>query len=153
MAETMQLDANQLVGLLRQQRDVYQSLRTLSEKQRNLITDNRPDLLLSILKDRQDLVAALARLNEQLGPYRRNWDAMYARLPEPPRAEAAALLHDINRLLREILQSDQEDGALLATRKQAVSDEVAGLRGTATASMAYARPAGSPAPARADITG
>ncbi|MEW6252069.1 MAG: flagellar export chaperone FlgN [Planctomycetota bacterium] len=149
-----QLDPTRLIGLLEQQRDLYQKLRELSEKQRALIARDRPELLLTILRERQDLVAALARLNEELGPFRRQWDAVYATLPEAERARASSLLQEINGLLRVILRTDQEDGALLSVRKQAVAAEIAGLSGGRTANVAYARNSGvARGPAAADLTG
>ncbi len=151
---TIQLDPVRLIQLLEQQRALYGKLRDLSEKQRALIARDRPELLLSILRDRQDLVTGLARLNEQLGPFRRNWDALYATLPEDERTRASGLLQEINGLLRGILRTDQEDGALLSVRKQAVGAELADLAGGRAANAAYARHAGPErGPAAADMTG
>jgi hypothetical protein len=108
-----------LIALLTQQRDLYLKLRVLSDKQRSMISGDRPGLLLEILQERHDLVAALARLNESLSPFRRDWDANYAALPEEERGQASALLREINGLLAAILRTDQEDEALLAARKHA----------------------------------
>jgi len=148
------LDPNELIALLEKQRDLYLKLRVLSDKQRSMIAGDRPALLLEILRERQDLVASLARLNEQLAPFRRHWDVTHAALPEQRRQQASALLHEINGLLRGILQTDQEDGALLAARKQAVAADLAATTGGKTANAAYARQAGTPfGPAAADMTG
>ncbi|MCK4340165.1 MAG: hypothetical protein KAY37_00390 [Phycisphaerae bacterium] len=127
--QATQFDPARLVDLLTQQRDLYRSLHELSEKQRSMISGDRPELLLNILRDRQDLVASLARLNEELGPYRRNWDAVYAALPDEQRSRSSEVLHEINGLLRRILRSDQEDSALLSARKQAIGTEIADTSG------------------------
>ena len=111
---TSQLDPGRLTALLEQQRDLYLKLRELSDKQRSMIAGDHPELLLHILRERQDLVTGLARLNEELSPFRRNWDALYATLPGDGRARASALLQEINGLLRVILQADREDGAWLS---------------------------------------
>jgi flagellar biosynthesis/type III secretory pathway chaperone len=148
-----QLDPARLIDLLSQQRDLYQNLRELSEKQRAMIAGDRPELLLTILRDRQDLVTSLARLNEALGPYRRNWDAMYAALPDAQREQAAAILHEINDLLRTILRTDQEDGALLSARKQSVGAELNATAGGQTANAAYGQQSGTSGRGAADITG
>jgi hypothetical protein len=148
------LDPDRLIDLLSQQRDFYRRLRELSEKQRSLIAGDRPELLLAILRERQELVAALARLNNELGPFRRNWDAMYAALPEAIRSAASQILQEINGLLRVILRTDQEDSALLSARKQAVAADMAGLSGGRAANTAYARQTDPvPAPRAADVTG
>lgn len=151
--QPMSLDPDRLIALLTQQHDYYSKLGKLSERQRSLISGDRPELLLNILRERQDLVASLARLNMELGPFRRNWDAMYAALPEAQRARASELLHDINGLLRVILRTDQEDGALLAARKQAVATEIAGVSGGRAANTAYAQQAAPTAGPAADMTG
>ena len=153
-AATAQLDPGQLVSLLGQQRDLYRRLRELSDKQRTMISGDRPELLLNILRDRQDLVTALARLNDDLAPYRRMWDALYTALPEADRAQASASLQEINELLRVILQTDHEDSALLSARKQAIASEIAETSGGQAANRAYAQQSSAQRSARsADITG
>lgn len=142
-----------VLGLLTEQRDLYRALRDLSDRQRTLIAGDRPELLLNILRDRQTLVAALARLNDALAPYRRNWDERYAAFPPEVRQRAAALLAEINGLLRVILKTDQEDGALLSARKQSTSDELSGLSGGQAAHAAYARSAPPRDVLAADVTG
>lgn len=133
-------DDGRLIALLREQRDLYLRLRDLSERQRNLISGDRPEMLLDILRDRQTLVMALARVNEQLSPYRCEWDKTYADLAPATRREASGLLDEINGTLRAILQSDQEDGELLAARKQALGHSLGDLRGARAAGAAYAPP-------------
>jgi hypothetical protein len=149
-----QLDPGRLIDLLSRQRDFYRRLRELSEKQRSMISGDRPELLLAILRERQELVTALARLNGELAPFRRNWDTMYATLPDLTRAEASQILQEINGLLRVILRTDQEDSALLSARKQAVADGIAGLTGGRVANTAYAQQAAAaPGAPAADVTG
>jgi len=146
-------DPSRLIALLTEQRDLYLRLRELSEQQRHLITGDRPELLLNTLRERQTLVSALARLNEQLAPFRRNWEGLYSSLPAGPREQANALLQEINGLLRVILRTDQEDGALLAARKQAAGAQIGQLSDGRSANTAYAQQGGSPAPRAADVTG
>jgi hypothetical protein len=153
MNTVAQPDAARLLELLTQQRDLYRSLRDLSEQQRALIAGDRPEMLLNILRERQDLVTRLARLNEDLGPYRRNWDAFHASLPEAHRNQASALLHEINALLRTILRTDQEDGALLSARKQAVQAQIGGVADGRAANAAYAAQPRATPPSAANITG
>ncbi len=147
-------DPSELLVLLAKQRDLYRSLRELSEKQRSMISSNRPEQLINILRDRQGLVTSLARLNEEMGPFRREWDTSYSSLPEGHRQQASELLQEINGLLRVILQTDQEDSAMLSARKQVVAKEMATLSGGQIANTAYARQAGSIAKSgTADVTG
>lgn len=147
-------DSERLLGLLTQQRDYYLRLRELSEQQRTLISGDRPEQLLNILRERQTLVGALARLNEQLAPFRRDWEGTYAGLPDERRGQANDLLQEINGLLRIILRTDQEDSALLSARKQTVGQAIGAVSDGQTANAAYARQGagGGKSPA-ADVTG
>ena len=129
----------EVLSLLTVQRELYQRLRTLSAQQAALISDQQPEVLLHILTERQTLVNRLARINEQLAPYRRTWDATYAALPAETRKQVSTLLTDINELLRSILTTDERDTAALAARKHAVGRELSTLTGTRAAANAYAR--------------
>ncbi|MFQ5804928.1 MAG: hypothetical protein ACE5I3_00595 [Phycisphaerae bacterium] len=151
---TEQVPPEGLIKLLKEQRDLYQRLRDLSERQRNLISGDRPELLLNILRDRQTLVTALAKINEQLSPYRRNWQSIYAALPEVTRHTASSLLEEINGMLQVILEADQQDQALLSARKQAVARSLSDVSGGRAANTAYARHAtGADGTGTADVTG
>jgi predicted component of type VI protein secretion system len=151
---TEQLAPEGLITLLREQRDLYQRLQELSERQRRLISGDRPELLLNILRDRQTLVESLARINKQLSPYRRNWREIYDTLPEHVRDTASGLLEEINGMLQTILKADKEDQALLSARKQAVARSVSDVSGGQIANAAYApRSAGDGGGGTADIKG
>ena len=143
-----------LLSLLKQQRDLYRRLQELSERQRTLISGDRPELLLNILRDRQTLVSSLAAVNEELSPYRRNWQQVYDALPEATRQTASGLLEEINGMLQVILRADQEDQALLSARKQAVARSLSEVSGGRTANAAYARQSGKASGSgAADVTG
>jgi hypothetical protein len=151
---TEQIAPEKLIKLLKEQRDLYRRLQELSERQRTLITGDRPELLLNILRDRQTLVTALAKVNEQLSPYRRNWQSIHATLPEVTRHTTSELLEEINGMLQVILKTDQEDQALLSARKQAVARSLSDVSGGRVANAAYAQRAGpAHGGAQADLTG
>jgi len=128
-----------LIKLLKKQRDLYLRLRDLSARQRNLISGDRPELLLNILRDRQTLITALAKVNEQLSPYRRNWQSVCEALPEVTRHTVSSLLEEINGTLQAILMTDQEDQALLSARKQVVARSLNEVSGGRAANAAYAQ--------------
>ena len=136
---TSQVASDGLIALLREQRDLYLKLKELSERQRAMISGDRPEQLLNILRDRQNLVSALAKVNEKLSPFRRNWQEIYEKLPEASRDTAQALLDEINGMLQIILRTDQEDQALLSARKQAVARSLSNVSDGRTANAAYAR--------------
>lgn len=136
-----QIDTDRLIRLLGEQCELYRQLRALSQRQRGLIDGDRPELLLNILQDRQRLVTELAKVNEALSVYRKNWDEIYARLPQPVRDRAAEMLDEINALLAQILKSDEEDSRMLSARRQHVAQSLAALTGGRAANAAYARQA------------
>jgi hypothetical protein len=151
---TLRTAPEALIGFLTEQRDLYRKLQDLSDRQRDLIAGDRPEQLLNILRDRQMLVTALAKVNEKLGPYRRNWRSIYETLPDDDKRTASALLEEINGKLQVILQTDQEDQALLSARKQAVARSMNEVSGGLTANTAYARSTASTGHgASADLTG
>jgi len=135
---TNEVVPGQLIELLTEQRDLYVRLQELSERQRRLISGDRPELLLNILRDRQTLVTALAKVNERLSPYRRDWQQFYDKLPPATRETATQLLGEINSMLQVILRADQEDQALLSARKQAVAQALHDVSGGRVANQAYA---------------
>ncbi len=152
--QTAWFSPTHLVRLLTEQRDVYNQLESLSHRQRTMISGDRPEALLNILSERQKLVQQLAQLNNQLAPFRRDWDALFDQLPDPVRAQVGELLDQINAMLRSILRSDQEDSALLSARKQSVAQSLERFSGGAAAHNAYSRgnSAGS-SPGSADLSG
>lgn len=148
------LDAERLIRLLSEQHELYRGLEALSQRQRSSITSERPEALLDVLTQRQRIILALGRVNEQLGPYRERWAEAYAQLSEKERQRVAALLDEINSTLRTILRADHEDGAMLAVRRQALSRELGRTAEGQAANSAYARQVrASPGGGSADMTG
>lgn len=142
-----------IVELLAEQCGLYRRLRELALRQRGLIAGDRPDALLAVLQERQELVRAVTRINERLAPLRREWDARLAELPPDARRRAGELLDEMQTLLGRIIDDDRQDGALLAARKQVVADVLSGLSGGRAAQDGYARGAARPKAGSADWTG
>lgn len=153
MTHSTDLSDARLLTLLTRQRDLYAKLRELSTRQRDLICGEQPEHVLGILQDRQMLVTALTQLNDELAPFRRTWDETYTRLADPIRKQAAALLAEISSLLSAILHTDQEDGALLAARKQLVARELEEVGATQSAANAYNRASAARPTLSADLAG
>lgn len=152
---TAALDAERLIALLKRQSLLYSRLRDLSTQQRNLISGDRPELLLSVLTERQTVVTDLARNNNLLAPFRRQWDELFPTLPEAVREQARALLAEINEAAGSILRTDEEDYALLSARREDVGNTLRGLGGAKTATTAYGRRLDfrEPGASASDITG
>lgn len=147
------VNPERLMKLLTEQRDLYRNLRELSARQRNLISGDRPELLLDVLSRRQTIVSRLAQINEQLTPFRGDWTGVYAQLPEETRTAASVLLNEINGMLQVILKDDQEDSALLSARKESVGAAIRATTGARAASVAYGAAPRGPAVGGADFSG
>jgi hypothetical protein len=126
--------------LLRGQRGLYAQLRGLAERQRSVISGDRPETVLDILAQRKRIAAALAESNAQLAPARRDWEATCRALSEGEREELSDLLAEINGNLQALLRSDAEDGALLEARKQSMGELVRESLDGRGANRAYALP-------------
>ncbi|MFO0839170.1 MAG: flagellar export chaperone FlgN [Phycisphaerae bacterium] len=150
---TPSLDPLTLLELLRRQRGLYERLLELSRAQRGLVAEDRPDGLLTLLRERQELVGELVRLNVELTPYRQAWGDLAESVPLAQRQEVQQLLDAIQDALRRILQSDQEDSAILSARKQFVAQELTEISGASSAHAAYAAGGEIRAPGTADLTG
>ena len=143
-----------LIHLLAQERDRYQRLQELAERQRALISGDRPERLLDLLHERQSLVAELTELNARLGPFRRDWGETCKSLSDDLRAQAAAMVEEITAAVTVIQKVDHEDSALLSARKQSIGNQASKVSGAKVANTAYGRQTqkvtGKPA---ADLTG
>ncbi len=137
MSVATPFNPERILELLSRQRDLYQELRELSVRQRGMITGESGDQLLALLRQRQNAIADLTRINEELGPYRREWETTLARMPTAERVHAGELLNETNNLLRTILRADEEDSALLAARKQAAAREMTQTSSAQSANSAY----------------
>lgn len=126
-----------LVKLLREQRDLYHSLRDLSQRQRSLVAGDRPELLLDLLSSRKRIVTQLAAINDELAPCRRNWPAVYDQLPTETQGQVSELLKDINGTLQTVLRADQEDSSVLSARKAVVERSLNRMDGGQAVNAAY----------------
>lgn len=144
---------SEIIALLTLQRDLYRRLSELGQSQRTLIADNQPEVLLQTLTERQSLINRLARLNAQLGPYRRTWDATYAGLQADQRTTVNDLLDDINQMLRSILQNDREDTQRLAAQKESAGAALRDVKTHTNATAAYGAPSTASTTIAPDVTG
>jgi hypothetical protein len=128
----------ELVRLLERQRDIFQQLRSLADRQRALVIGDDPKALLVLLAERQRLVDDLGRCNTAMAGYRRNWSAALSRLTAEQRRRVDDLLHENDRILGSVLSSDQADAATLSARQRVTAGQMAGAIGVGRASRAYA---------------
>lgn len=134
----------QLRELLGKQIALYQRLERLSLAQRDCIEREDPRPLLSLLAERQRLTAALTDLGAQLAPHRLHWEAVKGLLPTADRVEVEARLRDVSDRLRRILDGDEADARLLASRRDATAGDLRGLDAAWRTHHAYSSAVAAP---------
>lgn len=130
-------DPARLVELLKHQNVLHRRLRLLADRQKAMVAEDDSQALLKLLADRQKLVEGLVGLNDKLAPYREKWTAIYNNLDEATRKCVADLLEEANSALGSILQSDRQDTAQLAARRQGMAGRLATVDAGSRASAAY----------------
>jgi hypothetical protein len=133
-----QTETEDVIRLLSAQRDLYALLGRLADRQRGLITGNEPEQLLKVIAERQRVLAALGKVTERLRPYQQRWQELRGRMSGEQLAAADALVKDMQRELAAIIAKDEADVQLLAARKEAASQSIAGLKRGRDAGVAYA---------------
>ena len=129
---------DELLTLLTEQLELYRRLRDMARQQRELVSGENPGALLSLLGQRQELIAELARLDVRVGPIRRDWDRIGPELPSQPRQQATDMFKESRAILEDIIAADQEDTEALKTRQATVQESLRAIDAARQAHGAYA---------------
>jgi chaperonin cofactor prefoldin len=136
-----------LLDRLNEQRGLYQQLKALSDQQAGCIQDGSADQLLAVLSQRQSVIEALSRSNEQVAPYRQRW-AVLADTAEPAqRQQVRDVLNHIEGLLNEIVEQDERDRVQLKGMRQQIAAQLDQVGKAGRAIKAYGPPKSGPSPA------
>jgi hypothetical protein len=127
----------ELIALLEQQRELYQRLQALTAQQRTAVGGEDATELLGLLGRRQEVLSALAALDERVRPIRRDWDRLRETLPAGVRARAAQVFQETRDLLAGIIESDQEVSDQLQARKTRTAQAISHLGQAERAHAAY----------------
>lgn len=136
--ETKDCDVDLLISLLRRQVAIYARLEQLSARQRDLITTEDQQQLLSLLAERQKLVDELSVLNQRLTPLREYWRNHRETVAPALRGEADQLVNQAADILRRVLGADEQDARMLSARKAQTAKQVSALAHGRQAFDAYA---------------
>jgi len=129
--------ADELIGLLAEQRELYTHLGRLVESQRAWITGDEPERLLAVLGERQGWIARLEWSAQRLRAYQENWDDVRRGLTAAEHERVGHLVDEVNTLISGILRRDEADAQLLAARKGATAQALGALRTARQAGAAY----------------
>jgi hypothetical protein len=138
-------DVPGVLALLQRQRDLYQQLHALAQRQGPLVDAGEPELLLPLLAQRQRYVDELGRSSAALQPHRARWDEVLAGLAPAARQQVGKLTQEIARLRDAVMAQDHRDCKLLDAARGQVGREVAQIAQAGRALGAYRTPtAGRP---------
>ncbi len=108
--------------VLGKQRELYAKLLGMSRRQVDLVNRTRTDELLSLLAEKQLVLAELGELQEKLSPVHPDWEKVVSALSEQERGELRKIAGEIAALLEDILRLDEEGRQALGNlRDQALS--------------------------------
>jgi len=130
-------DGQQVLELLQQQLALYGRLRELAGEQRRSAAGGDASGLLSVLSARQAIVDRLTALEARLGPLRRDWPDIHRGLAPSLRQRADQMVGEVDRLLREIIESDRQDGDMLTARRVRTERALAALGAGQRVNSAY----------------
>ena len=130
--------ASELIALLTEQCGLYEQLAALSESQRQLITGDKAEKLLTLLGDRQRLLDRVQELAVKMRPYQSTWARLRQHASREETEEVDRLLGKVNAMLAAIISTDKADAQLLAVRRSATGQEMSTLKTGRTAGAAYA---------------
>ena len=146
-------EAQQLVDLLTQQRDLYIQLGQLSGQQRQIIDAGQTEELLAVLAERQGIVANLTRLNQQIAPLRERLSAISDAAPEATRRALRQLVDQVQQMLQAIIEDDEADRRTLEESKARVGRELTKVKTAPAAINSYKSNAYRPAAAGLPLRG
>ncbi|MBC7773197.1 MAG: flagellar export chaperone FlgN [Pyrinomonadaceae bacterium] len=116
-----------LVKALTRQCELCRSLDTLSAKQSEQIRSGDSDGLLRVLAERQGFVDQVAELNDQIAPYRQQWETCLAAAGKDDRVRLEMLVNQLTDLVERIARQDDVDRAALEIQRSALSTELGGV--------------------------
>jgi len=131
------LDADRVIALFTQQRDLYRQLQALAGRQRALVTSSEPEALLGLLAERQKIVSRLSALNEDVRAVRTRWPDICRTMDPARRRTADSLLGEVQAALADILAGDERDARLLSARMADVRQQSTALTESRRAHAAY----------------
>ena len=117
---TIDTRAAKLVEALAQQAGLYEKVRRLSERQRQLIEAKDSEALMKLLAEKQQQIAEIGVLAAASAPLRESWERDRDAAPAALRQRVEQAADALRRVLAEIVAiEDQGQAAILGAREAA----------------------------------
>ena len=123
-------------------------MRSVEDRQRDVISASDSEALLKILGMRQRLVNELMRINRQLAPSKDDWEQIRVGLSADEREKVETTVSAVREELSWILNADQKDSESLSVRRGTIAREMATLDSARRAVSAYQPVGTAAAPSR-----
>jgi len=94
---------DEVLFLLKQQRNLYHQLKELEKKQAEMFWGaNSPEELVKILAGRRKLLEKLRTVNGKLKPIRANWQDIYGKIGQDNLKQAATLVREVSSIVSDM---------------------------------------------------
>lgn len=113
------------------------ALLELSQRQTELIGDDNYHDMFEVLQSKQSLIEHLGRLSVEQQPLRAAWKSLREGFSAADRARCEAVLSETERLMGEVLSSEQTSTKQLLARRQLTQRELQALSTGVQAQLAY----------------
>lgn len=127
----------ELLELLHGQLALYRDLHSLASRQRGLVKLDDSGPLLTLLAERQKIVAELGECSRRLAPLQGHCRQTPSALSAEQRRQAEGLLQASADMLQSILKLDEEDARTLEARKSHTARQIQSLAAGQQAFRAY----------------
>lgn len=132
------MNEDAVITALAEQVEWYRRLAKLAELQHVYVQNEQTEELLGLLGQRQEVLDQVSRLEQVVGPARRQWGGYVAALPADQRGSAEALMAETRRLLEEITTSDRNDALVLQQRKLNLGKQISQAKAARQVNRTYA---------------
>lgn len=95
----------EVVFLLRQQRNLYHQLKTLTDRQKQIVGTDSPELLVQIISGRRKLIAKLRQINEKLSLIKASWPKISIQIGVEHKNQARKIADEAKQILGQILKN------------------------------------------------
>jgi hypothetical protein len=146
------MNEDQVISALVEQVEWYRRLAKLAELQHVYVQSAQTEELLGVLDQRQEVLNAVARLEEVIGPARKHWEEYVGELTVEKRKIAEKMMAEARRLLEAITTADRNDALVLQQRKLNLGKQISQARVARKVNRNYAVAAYGTAKSRVDYS-
>jgi len=128
---------NAIKRRLTQQLEHYRQIAELSSEEKEALVKNDDMLLLKVLSRKQKIVDKLEIVRRELAKFYENWPAIRGSVDAATKSELTALTDETEKVLKSIIDTEQENMTNLRGKKDDVSKKISGFKYSSNAARSY----------------